>query len=168
MTPAARIATDAAGALILLLAGADLALEPLALARLAVLGGALGQLVLYDLREHRVPNRIVLPATALCAALSLADGPRLTASLLVGVALVVLLLAISLTRPEMLGMGDVKLALLILCGLDGAAPRALIFTVELYGLIGVLLLIRHGRKALGTSLPLAPIIAAASLTALLL
>ena len=104
MTPAARIATGAAGASILLLAGADLALGPLALARLAVLGGALGQLVLYDLREHRIPNRIVLPASALCAALSLADGPRLRGSLLVGVALVVLLLAVSLTRPEMLGM----------------------------------------------------------------
>ena len=46
------------------------------LVRLAILGAALGPLVGYDLRERRVPNRIVLPATVACAALTLTDGLR--------------------------------------------------------------------------------------------
>lgn len=37
-------------------------LSTIALARLAVFGAALALLVLYDVREHRIPNRIVLPA----------------------------------------------------------------------------------------------------------
>lgn len=168
MSRPAQVAAGAGGALTLLVAGVALDESPLALGRLAVLGGALGRLVLFDMRQRRVPNRIVLPAAVACAALSVAGGPHVSVGLLLGVGLVVALLAVSLASPTALGIGDVKLALLILCGLDGAAPRALILALELYALTGVLLLIRHGRAALGTSLPLAPILAAGSLIALLI
>ena len=36
--------------------------NPLTLARLALLGGALAPAALYDLTQRRIPNRIVLPA----------------------------------------------------------------------------------------------------------
>jgi leader peptidase (prepilin peptidase)/N-methyltransferase len=124
-------------------------------------------LAVADERERRIPNRVVLPAAAVCAALSLADGVHTSASLLGGAVLVLLMLAVSLAWPVALGMGDVKLALLILCALDGATATALILTLELYAVIALLLLIRHGRAALGTTLPLAPIIAVGSLLALL-
>jgi leader peptidase (prepilin peptidase)/N-methyltransferase len=166
MKPAPAISA-AAGALVLLLVGAKLELDALALARFAILGAALSQLVQYDLREHRIPNRIVLPASAICAALSLLDGVR-AGSLLTGGILLALLLGVSLARPAVLGMGDVKLALLILCALHGAAPRALILAIELYAFIAVLLIVRRGRAAFRIALPLAPFMAAGSLLALLI
>jgi leader peptidase (prepilin peptidase)/N-methyltransferase len=162
------IAASGAGAVALPLAAARLDIDSLAVARLAILGAALGQLALYDLRERRIPNRIVLPAIAICAALSLADGVHTSSSLLVATGLVVLLLAVSLASPAALGMGDVKLALLLLCALGGLASTALLLTLELYALVALLLLIRRGRAALGSTLPLAPITAAGCLIALLL
>lgn len=165
---ALALAASTGGTLAILLAAARLGLDPLAVARLAILGAALGQLALYDLRERRIPNRIVLPATIICASLSLADGLHISASLLVATGLVALLFAVSLASPAVLGMGDVKLALLLLCALGGLASAALLFTLELYGLVALVLLVRRGRSVLNTALPLAPITAAGCLIALLL
>ncbi len=165
----ATLTCAGAGAAILLAAGgARFTVGPFGLARLAILGGALGLLALHDVREHRIPNRIVLPAATICAALSLAEGVHPSSGLYIGAALVALLLAVSLAAPAMLGMGDVKLALLILCALDAFAPLALLITLELYALIALYLLSRRGRAALKISLPLAPITAAACLIVLLL
>lgn len=137
--------------------------SPLTLARLALLGGALAPAALYDLTQRRIPNRIVLPAAAACAALTLAAGAPL--SLLAGLATVFLLLVVSLRWPAALGMGDVKLALLLVLGLDGSALRALALGLALAALAGCALLARQGRTALRASLPLAPFIAAGALVA---
>lgn len=161
-------AAGATGALLLTLAAARFTPDPLVLVRLAVLGGALGSLALYDLRERRIPNRIVLPAAIICAALSLAAGIHPSTGLLAAGGLVVALLAVSLAAPATLGMGDVKLALLILCALGSLATTALILSFELYALAGVLLLARQGRSVLGSTLPLAPLTAAGCVIALLL
>jgi leader peptidase (prepilin peptidase) / N-methyltransferase len=158
MTKHAPIIAAAGGALAIpLAAGTRLGLSPLAVIRLAILGAALGQLVLVDVRERRIPNQIVLPATAICAALSIADGMQVSTGLLLSAGLVVLLLALSLAKPATLGMGDVKLALLLLAALGGLASAALLLTLELYALLAVTLLVRRGRSTLGTTLPLAPI-----------
>jgi leader peptidase (prepilin peptidase)/N-methyltransferase len=127
---------------------------PLALARLTVLGAALFAVAFFDLVQRRIPNRIVLPAAAACAALTLAAGAPL--SLLAGLATIVALLVVSLRWPTALGMGDVKLALLLVLGLDGDALRALALGLALAALAGMALLVRHGRRAWKTSLPLAP------------
>jgi leader peptidase (prepilin peptidase)/N-methyltransferase len=137
--------------------------SPLTLARLALLGGALAAAALYDLTQRRIPNRIVLPAATACAALTLAAGAPL--SLLSGLTTVLLLLVVSLSWPAALGMGDVKLALLLVLGLDGSALRALALGLALAALAGCALVARHGRTALRTSLPLAPFIAAGALVA---
>jgi leader peptidase (prepilin peptidase)/N-methyltransferase len=135
----------------------------LTLARLAVLGAALAAASFYDLTQRRIPNRIVLPAAAACAALTLAAGAPL--SLLAGLATVWLLLVVSLRWPAALGMGDVKLALLLVLGLDGSALRALTLGLALAALAGCVLVAGHGRTALRASLPLAPFIAAGALVA---
>jgi leader peptidase (prepilin peptidase) / N-methyltransferase len=134
---------------------------PLALARLAVLGAALVAAALFDLTQRRIPNRIVLPAAAACAALTLAAGAPL--SLLAGLATILVLLIVSLRWPAALGMGDVKLALLLVLGLDGDALRALALGLVLAALAGLALLMRQGRTAWRTSLPLAPFLVVAAL-----
>ena len=63
-------------------------------ARVSVLGAALGALVCADLAEHRIPNRIVVPATLICAALLLVDGVHM--ELLGGLAVVTLILVLGL------------------------------------------------------------------------
>jgi leader peptidase (prepilin peptidase) / N-methyltransferase len=136
--------------------------SPLTLTRLAVLGGALAAASLYDLTQRRIPNRIVLPASTACAALILAAGAPL--SLLAGLATVLLLLVVSLHWPAALGMGDVKLTLLLVLGLDASALRALALGLTLAALAGCALVARHGRTV-RTSLPLAPFIAAGALLA---
>jgi leader peptidase (prepilin peptidase)/N-methyltransferase len=156
-----------AGALAFLAIGARLGLDPIALARLAVLGVALGLIVRDDVREHRIPNRVVLPATIACATLSLLDGLR-ASSLIGGGVLLVFLFGMALARPAWIGMGDVKLALLILCGLHSATPRALLFAIELAAAIGVLLALRHRQMALRVALPMAPFMAAGCALALLI
>jgi leader peptidase (prepilin peptidase) / N-methyltransferase len=136
---------------------------PLTLARLAVLGGALAAASFYDVTQRRIPNRIVLPAAAACAALTLTAGAPL--SLLAGLATVLILLVVSLRWRAALGMGDVKLALLLVLGLDGSALRALALGLALAALAGCALVARHGRTALRASLPLAPFIATGALVA---
>ena len=91
MKPAPAISA-VAGALAFLTVGVRLGLDPLAFARVAVLGAALGVIVRDDLREHRIPNRVVLPATIACATLSLIGGLHVS-SLIGGGAVLALLLA---------------------------------------------------------------------------
>jgi len=160
MTTRALIASAAGGATFASV-GVLAHAGPLALARIAVLGTALVSAAFFDLTQRRIPNRIVLPAAATCAAFTLAAGAPL--SLLAGVATVLLLLIVSLRWPAALGMGDVKIALLLVLGLDGDALRALALGLVLAALAGAALLIRHGRAAWRTSLPMAPFLAVGAL-----
>ncbi|MGH7188047.1 MAG: prepilin peptidase [Acetobacteraceae bacterium] len=164
MTTRTVIAATAGGAsfcAVGVLAGTD----PLALVRLTVLGAALLSAAFFDLTQGRIPNRIVLPAAAACGALTLAAGAPF--SLLAGIATVLLLLAVSLRWPAALGMGDVKLALLLVLGLDGDALRALAFGLALAAISATALVIRRGRAAWKASLPLAPFLAIGALLAVI-
>jgi leader peptidase (prepilin peptidase)/N-methyltransferase len=138
---------------------------PLAVARLAVLGTALVSAGFFDFAQRRIPNRIVLPAAATCAALTLIAGAPL--SLLAGLATILALLIVSLRWPAALGMGDVKLALLLVLGLDGDALRALALGLILAALAGVALIMRHGCTAWRTSLPMAPFLVVGALLAVI-
>jgi leader peptidase (prepilin peptidase) / N-methyltransferase len=137
----------------------------LTLARLGVGGAALAACALYDLRQRRIPNRIVLPAAAVCAFVTLAD--RLSLSLLAGLAVVLILLMVCLRWPAAFGMGDVKLTLLVVLALDGSALRALTIGVALAAVAGLIQIARHGSAAWRTALPLAPFVAAGALTAVI-
>jgi leader peptidase (prepilin peptidase)/N-methyltransferase len=139
---------------------------PLAVVRLSLLGMAFGAVVESDLAERRIPNRIVAPAAAACAATWVASGIALFA-LVEGLALVGVLLALSLLRPESLGMGDVKLALLLVVGLDGRGVAALLVALALAAGFGLLLLVRSGGAARSRKLPLAPFFATGALIALI-
>ena len=164
MTTRALIAATAGGATFASV-GVLAHAGPLALARLAVLGAALVSAALFDLAQRRIPNRIVLPAAATCAALTLAAGAPF--ALVAGLATILVLLIVSLRWPAALGMGDVKLALLLVLGLDGDALRALAIGVALAALVGGVLVVRGGRQAWKTSLPLAPFLATGALLVLI-
>lgn len=93
------------------LAVAAARLEPRAIALLAV-AATTPALIRFDLRERRLPNRIVLPAIAAgLVAVSLGwlfTGASPTGALVSGAAYFVFLLVLGLTGG--MGMGDVKLA----------------------------------------------------------
>ena len=137
----------------------------LAIVRLALAGAALTALAEVDLREHRVPNRIVLPAIAACAALA---GPTVLRQGFVALTLVVLLLMLALVQPVALGMGDIKDALLIAVALGAAATVAILLGLLLAATAGIGLIARRGRRELATALPLAPFLAAGATIALAL
>jgi leader peptidase (prepilin peptidase) / N-methyltransferase len=156
----------ALGAAAFVAAGVALDLPALELARLSIFGVALGGAVAVDLAERRIPNRLVLPAAAVCAALSVAAGVRFE-DLAAGVAVVAFLLVFTLWRAESFGMGDVKFALLVVFGLNGDAAQGLLFGLALAALLGALIILRYGRAAGKRALPLAPFLAAGALVALL-
>jgi len=137
----------------------------LALVRLAVFGAAVGAVALIDLREHRIPNRIVLPAAAVCALLA---GPATLRQGVPALTLVGGLLVLAFLQPAALGMGDVKEALLIAVALGTLAAPALLVGVTLAAVAGALLTLRRGRVALGAALPLAPFLAAGAAIALVI
>jgi leader peptidase (prepilin peptidase) / N-methyltransferase len=161
-----RLIAAAAGAATFTLCAVFLREPPLASVRLALLGAALGAVIESDLAERRIPNRIVVPAAAGCAAAWAVSGMAPFA-LAEGLALVGALLALGLFRPEALGMGDVKLALLLVLGLDGRGAVALFAALALAAGFGLLLLARFGRAAASRKLPLAPFFAAGTLIALI-
>jgi leader peptidase (prepilin peptidase)/N-methyltransferase len=137
------------------------------LARVSILGASLGALAYWDVTEHRIPNRIVVPASTACAALLFAEGIRVQ-HLLGGVALLALMLGLSLAWPASFGMGDVKLALLLVLGLGEVATEALVLGLVLAAAFGVVLMLRYGRSASMRSLPLAPFLSSGAAVVMLL
>jgi leader peptidase (prepilin peptidase)/N-methyltransferase len=117
--------------------------------------------------EHRiVPNRIVLPAAAAFLSARLLLEPSLEWPL-AAVAASGALLAVALAYPAGLGMGDVKLALLL-----GAALGATVAVALMVGLMAalvpaVILIARKGQKAARkTAIPFAPFLALGAVVAL--
>lgn len=135
----------------------------LELVRVSVCGAAVAVVALVDLREHRIPNRIVLPAAAVCALLA---GPATLGESVPALALVGGLFVLALAQPAALGMGDVKEALLIAVALGSFAAPALLLGLALAAIGGIALTIWSGRAALGAALPLAPFLAAGAAIAL--
>jgi prepilin signal peptidase PulO-like enzyme (type II secretory pathway) len=91
----------------------------------------------------------------------------LATGLLTGAGVVLVLLAFSALQPDAIGTGDIKLAVLIVFGLDGHAAQALLLGLGLAAAFGLLVILRRGRAAARTALPLAPFLATGSLLALL-
>jgi Flp pilus assembly protein protease CpaA len=137
------------------------------LARVSILGATLGALAYSDVTEHRIPNRIVVPASLACAALLFAEGSG-AEHLFGSLALVGLMLALGLAWQASFGMGDVKLALLLVLGLGEVATQALVLGLLLAAAYGAVLMLRHGRSASMRSLPLAPFLSGGAAAVMLL
>jgi leader peptidase (prepilin peptidase) / N-methyltransferase len=126
----------------------------------ALASAVLVVLSLIDIESRRLPNRIVLPAAALVLAARLVTAPEHWA-LWIGAALGAagFLLAFAFAFPAGLGMGDVKLALLLGAMLGSAVVPAAVLGTLAGAAAAAVLLVRDGRSALGRTMPFGPFLA---------
>jgi leader peptidase (prepilin peptidase)/N-methyltransferase len=118
-----------------------------------------------DLTHRIIPNRIVLPATVVVLAAQTAIHPS-PVWVLAALGASGFLFAAALAYPAGMGMGDVKLALLM-----GAALGKTVSVAMLSGMLFALvpslyLLVRHGQKARKMGIPFGPFLALGSVLAL--
>lgn len=118
-----------------------------------------------DLEHRIVPNRIVLPAAAIVLVAQTALEPSAEWALGAFGAAGFLFLAV-LAYPSGMGMGDVKLALLLGAMTGRAAPVALMVGMLAALVPSVVLFARHGRKARKMAIPFAPFLALGGVVAL--
>jgi|SRR5215211_1266947 len=131
--------------------------------------GVLVVLSVIDIRTRRLPNRIVLPAAAIVFAAQVALEPeRALEWTLAAVGAFAALYVIAAINPAGLGMGDVKLALLLGAALGWQVLAALVVGFLLAAVAGILMIVRSGWRARKSTLPLGPFLAAGGIAALLL
>ncbi len=118
-----------------------------------------------DFRHRIVPDRIVLPATVLVLAAQTVREPSLEWPLGALGASLFLFVAV-LAYPAGMGMGDVKLALLMGAALGKTAAVALMLGMLSALLPAAFLLARHGQAARKMAIPFAPFLALGSIIAL--
>jgi leader peptidase (prepilin peptidase) / N-methyltransferase len=111
-----------------------------------------------DLERHIIPNRIVLPAAAavLAAQTLLLPSPEWALAAF-GAALFLFLAA--LAYPAGMGMGDVKLALLLGAMLGQTVPVAMMIAMMAALVPAIVLLIRHGSAARKMGISFGPFLA---------
>jgi len=116
--------------------------------------------------EHRViPNSIVLPAAAIVvvAQTAIDRSPVWAVAALAGA---VVLFGIALAYPGGMGMGDVKLMLLLGAALGLVLPVALMIGMIAAMLPAAALFARHGRSARKMAIPFGPFLALGGVVAL--
>ena len=118
-----------------------------------------------DIAHRIVPDRIVLPATAIVLVAQTVREPSVEWILAAFGASLFLFLAV-LAYPAGMGMGDVKLALLMGAALGKLVSVALMFAMVAALVPGLYLLARHGKAARKMGIPFAPFLALGSIVAL--
>jgi leader peptidase (prepilin peptidase)/N-methyltransferase len=118
-----------------------------------------------DLEHRIIPNRLVVPGAAvvLVAQTALHPSPEWALAALGASGF---LLVAALAYPAGMGMGDIKLALLMGAMLGRTVPVALMLGMLAALLPGLVLLARHGRAARKMGIPFGPFLALGSVVAL--
>ena len=125
-------------------------------------------LSLIDLESHRLPNRIVLPSAALVLLARLVTDPEhWEAWVGSGAGAFACLLVLGLAYPAGLGMGDVKLALLLGAALGGAVLTALVLGTLAAGIAGLVLIASDGREARRRTIAFGPFLALGAIATIL-
>ena len=116
--------------------------------------------------EHRIiPNRIVLPAAVVVLVANTLRDPS-PQWLVAALAASAFLLTAALIYPAGMGMGDVKLALLMGAALGKTVPVALMAGMIAAMIPSLVLFARHGSKARKMGIPFGPFLALGSVVAL--
>lgn len=151
------------------LAGAALAvLGPSAEGLIAMtLALALVPVVVIDIEERLIPDVVVLPTAGLVLAVAALAGPgRWWLPVASAAGATGFMLALCALSPEGMGMGDVKLAMLLGAALGPAVVPALVIAFVLGGISGAWLLARRGASARRIGMPFGPFLAAGAAGAL--
>lgn len=153
------------------------ALAALALARYGLTGeGALAAafttvlvvLASIDLKEHRLPNRIVFPSIAVALAWQGVLHPdRMIEWLAAGAGASLFFLVPQLVYRGGVGMGDVKLAFLIGLVLGQAVIPAIFIATVSASVAALAVLVVRGRTARKAAIPYGPFLAAGAALAIL-
>jgi leader peptidase (prepilin peptidase)/N-methyltransferase len=118
-----------------------------------------------DLEHRIIPNRIVLPSAAAVLAAQTAVKPSPEWAI-AAVGAFTFMLVLALIYPAGMGMGDVKLAILLGAMLGRTVPVALMVGVLSAMVPAVVLLSRHGSKARKMGVPFGPFLALGAAVAL--
>jgi leader peptidase (prepilin peptidase) / N-methyltransferase len=122
-----------------------------------------------DLAEHRLPNRIVLPATAVVLTAHIALSPdRALEWVLAALGGALLLLLPLIVLRSGVGMGDVKLMLLLGAALGAAVVTGFLVASLVAGAYAAVLLARGGAEARQTAFAFGPFLVFGALVALYL
>jgi leader peptidase (prepilin peptidase)/N-methyltransferase len=122
----------------------------------------------HDFERRIIPNRIVVPAWIAVLLAHLALYPHHWVEWLVGsFGAGLFFLAVVLAYPKGMGMGDVKLALLIGAALGYAVVSALFLGTLAAGIYAAVMLFKEGSSARKRAIPLGPFLAAGAITVLL-
>jgi leader peptidase (prepilin peptidase) / N-methyltransferase len=118
-----------------------------------------------DLEHRIIPNRIVLPATAVILVANTLRDPSVE-WIVAGAGAFTFLLVAALIYPAGMGMGDVKLAALMGVALGKTVPVALMAGMLAAMAPSFVLFARHGSKARKMGIPFGPFLALGSVVAL--
>jgi leader peptidase (prepilin peptidase)/N-methyltransferase len=118
-----------------------------------------------DVEHQVIPNRIVLPAAVVVLAANTALHPSVEWAI-AAFGASGFLFAAALAYPKGMGMGDVKLALLMGAALGKTVPVALMLGMLAALVPSVYLLVRHGAAARKMKIPFGPFLALGSVVAL--
>lgn len=133
----------------------------------AIFAAVLVALAVIDLERRIIPNRIVLPATAVVLAAQMSFFPdRALEWTVAGLGAALFFIVPLLVYPSGMGMGDVKLALLLGVGLGAAVVTALMVGLLAAFFFALTILVREGRAARGRAFAFGPFLAFGGLVAL--
>jgi leader peptidase (prepilin peptidase)/N-methyltransferase len=118
-----------------------------------------------DIDRRIVPNKIVLPAAAIVLVAQTVVHPSIE-WLAAGFGASLFLFLAALAYPKGMGMGDVKLALLLGFAVGWTVPVALFAGMFAALVPSVILFARHGAKARKMAIPFAPFLALGGVLAL--
>ena len=118
-----------------------------------------------DVERRIIPNRIVVPAAAVVLAANTALHPSVE-WIAGGLGASLFLLVAALAYPAGMGMGDVKLALLLGVALGRTVPVAMLAGMLAALVPSVVLLVRHGSAARKMGIPFGPFLALGGILAL--
>jgi leader peptidase (prepilin peptidase)/N-methyltransferase len=139
----------------------------------AVVGAFFAVVVVYlaafDLEHRLIPNRVVLPAAAIVLAAQIALYPNHSVEwIAAAVCTAGFFFVTLLIYPPGLGMGDVKLALLLGAMLGTNVVGAVLVGTVAAAIFGGVLLLRGGAQARKLAIPFGPFLALGGIVALLL
>jgi leader peptidase (prepilin peptidase)/N-methyltransferase len=170
--PARRSATlrRSAGALAIALGALAFASYPLGAGAViaAFVAVVLVVLAAIDIERRIIPNRIVLPAAGIVLVARVAEFPdRGLEFAIAAIATALILLLPNLLNASAMGMGDVKLGLLLGAALGWGAIGAILVALLCVGPVAAAIVIRGGASARKATMPLGPFFAIGALVILI-